>query len=406
MNILYFLLLIVLIEARGNNWVDPHEMKINVKSSLKRSQSENDKSSNILKEPVYYREPSVDENMPLIYLKRTVKLILQAADRSSDNSNEYTGTYKYDLDSEEYKFLINFADNKITNNEDIRKLDTVLSMIFSTSYKNNILNFGIGIKDQLLNYTSLIFFGIAICFYTVYKLLKNNSGFWSIISYLIFLLLIVDYGYRYRFMYEEMEEHNMKVIYTTACDSTKMNWSQYFQFLLKKNDCEKRMVTPLDVGLNQLKHIIIIPLESFGTGMGKFSKELWETLPFPWNFFIFPIILVLIIGIIFIFMLTSKNTLKLKLCHLFHFEAADGNRVSGEILEKLLDAAIHKRVEDIRSFPVKREPKIVEYKNDNSKEYVINGTKEESVSESTDNANENKIENTSTNVSVEDKKEK
>ncbi|XP_056647689.1 uncharacterized protein LOC130452430 isoform X2 [Diorhabda sublineata] len=360
MNILYFLLLIVLIEARGNNWVDPHEMKINVKNSLKRSQSENDKSSNILKEPVNYREPSVDENMPLIYLKRTIKLILQAADRTSDNSNEYTGTYKYDLDSEEYKFLINFADNKITNNEDIRKLDTVLSMIFSTSYKNNILNFGIGIKDQLLNYTSLIFFGVVICFYTVYKLLKNNSGFWSIISYFIFLLLIVDYGYRYRFMYEEMEEHNMKVIYTTACDSTKMNWSQYFQFLLKKNDCEKRMVTPLDVGLNQLKHIIIIPLESFGTGMGKFSKELW----------------------------------------------ADGNRVSGEILDKLLDAVIHKRIEDIRSSPVKKEPKIVEYKNDNSKENVINGTKEESVSESTDNANENKIENTSTNGPVEDKKEK
>lgn len=412
MNIFYFLLFIALIEARRSNWVDPHEMKINVKNKLERSLSENDKSPDTPKESVTYSAPSVEENMPLIYLKRTIKLILQAANRENDNPNEYTGTYKYTLDSEEYKFLVGFADNKNTNTEDIRKMDTVLSTIFSKSYKNDIFNFGIGIKEQILSYNTLFIVGIAICCYVVYTFIKNKEGLGFIFSYIIFLCLIVDYGFRYRSMYEDMEEHNMKVIYTNACDTTKMSWNQYFQFVFSKKDCEKRMVTPLDVGLNQLKYIIIIPLESLGTGMGKFSKELWENLPFPWNILIFPLILVFITSIIFIFMLVKKNTtFKVKLFHLLHFEfgkeAVDGNRVTEKIVDKLLEATIHRRIEVISS-PVKTEAQQVEYKNDNTKENVKNQTNQESISESEsiNKADDDRTENTSADGCAEDKKEK
>lgn len=43
-------------------------------------------------------------------------------------------------------------------------------------------------------------------------------------------------------------------------------------------NCEKKVVTPLEVALLQLQHIIIIPLSSFGSGIGKFTEELWSKL--------------------------------------------------------------------------------------------------------------------------------
>lgn len=53
-------------------------------------------------------------------------------------------------------------------------------------------------------------------------------------------------------------------------------WIFIVVIFLVDEKCEKKVVTPLEVALLQLKHVIIIPLSSLGTGTGQFMSELWS----------------------------------------------------------------------------------------------------------------------------------
>ncbi|XP_074026260.1 uncharacterized protein isoform X2 [Leptinotarsa decemlineata] len=156
----------------------------------------------------------------------------------------------------------------------------------------------------------------------------------------------------------------MKIDYSAKCDPKKMDWGTYLLFLMKKEECERKYVTPLEVALFQLKHILIIPMSSLGAGFGHFANELWDKLPFPWNLLIFPVMLVFVLIMWAITTTTARGIpFKINLMHLFHFEfgkrSDESNRLSGSTVDNLLNAVGMRHrpmIETVSSSPEKRKP--------------------------------------------------
>ncbi|KAJ8954746.1 hypothetical protein NQ318_011441 [Aromia moschata] len=168
---------------------------------------------------------------------------------------------------------------------------------------------------------SLPLIGLCVFLYIAYNLFQSNFSIWYVLRYFIFLIIVIDFIQRYQQLTEEAEEHNMHLKYSAKCDTNKMSWGEYLKFLASKEDCEIKVVSLLEVGLLQVKHILIIPLGALGQGMGQFGEGLWTSLPFPWNILIFPIMLIFCIFLVVILMTSVNGTpFKVNLMHLFHFE--------------------------------------------------------------------------------------
>ncbi|XP_072387449.1 uncharacterized protein [Diabrotica undecimpunctata] len=407
-HILVMLLFGTATNAYKDDLVDPHEMVLDTgrhgmyvdeEIVLKPSFSEGD----INKNQECYKASLKEETLAIMYLKRTISLLLSSSSLEQNSVDEYTGSYQYVSNSEEHEFLKTFVNSKVISEEHMRRLDTVLSTLFSKSNQDSMFKFNTCISREdlaeIFNSKFLMGLFIVIGLIVLFVFLKSNYGFLFIIGYFLTVMLIVDYGMRYHQLYEAAEEHNLALKYDSVCDTTKMTWSEYFKFTLSQKDCERKIVTPLEVGLNQLKHIIIVPLESVGAGMGKFGAQLWDKLPFPWNILMFPLMLLFILGLVFLYVLAVKNTsFKLKLLHMFNLELGgdrnEENRIGGPALDRFLQTLNHRPlIEDTRSTPPKEEPKKIKDKrtpkkkekkcvSDNSPtKDVQNGTKSGKVDE-------------------------
>ncbi|KAG5887445.1 hypothetical protein JTB14_003296 [Gonioctena quinquepunctata] len=381
MKIIIFIIISSFAGVLSDKWIDPHDMDTNSKRNLRRSRSAS--LGDVDKYPSTISGVQEDKTT-LVYLKRVISLLLNSAVVTGSDTKLRSGKYELKTDSESYKFLSEFVSDQNINVESLRKLDTILSDIFSRNISDDFLNAFSSFQDKLYNvlcnFQSAILLGTFVCLYVVFKLLKSNFSFWYIIRYLLTLILIIDYAFRYRQLYEEAEEHNMKIKFSSKCDVKKMDWGTYLLFLIKQEDCERKLVTPLEVALLQLKHIIIIPMTALGTGMGQLANNLWVQLPWPWNLVIFPVMLLFCLLIYAITTVAASGSpFKINLFHLFHFDFGQrnegGNRISGPTLDRLLDAfgpTQRPLLEDTRSSPekttIKKKSRKTAFTQRNSKE--------------------------------------
>ncbi|CAH1153852.1 unnamed protein product [Phaedon cochleariae] len=349
-------------------WIDPYDMNIkphikpekNIKVSAIPAIEENPMNNDCLKHEK--ASEIATEDTSTVYLKRVVGMILNFPTVDNVGQNVRSGKYVLDTDSQNYRFLLEFTQKENINIQDLRTLDSILSNVFDKKIKDDVLDFisssQKNISALIISVETLTLVCICVGLYIVYNLFKSKFSFWYIIGYLLTIVLIIDYGVRYRMLYEEVEEHNMKVQYSDECDTNKMSWKEYFLFIADQRKCERRYITPLEVALFQVKHIIIIPMSAMGTGMGNFGNELWRALPFPWNLLIFPLMLSFVLVLVAI-MMTSLNgsPFRFNLLHLIQLEfgkrSDETNRVSGPTLDRLLDSVrggIHRpMVQDLSS---------------------------------------------------------
>uniref|UniRef100_A0A6P7F1Q7 Uncharacterized protein LOC114325073 n=1 Tax=Diabrotica virgifera virgifera TaxID=50390 RepID=A0A6P7F1Q7_DIAVI len=243
LHILVILLFGTATKAYKENLVDPHEMVMDTgrhrkyvdeEMVLKRSFSEGD-----LHEKQECYKPSLkEETMAIMYLKRTITLLLSSSSLEPNSADEYTGSYHYQSNSEEHEFLKSFVNSKVISEEHMRRLDTVLSTVFSKPNQDSMFKFNTCISREdlaeIFNTKFLMGLFIVIGSIVSFVFLKNNYGFWFIIGYFVMIMLIVDYGKRYYDLYEAAEEHNLALKYDSVCDTTKMTWSEYFKFSLSK----------------------------------------------------------------------------------------------------------------------------------------------------------------------------
>lgn len=212
MRLLLLLFYVIITQAVKDDWIDPHEIKLNsnAKKKLKRSMSEHDKDqflnvNPIVKENESNTTPTVEESTSLTYLKRAVNLIINSANAEKGDPSVYTGSFSFKTNTEEFSFLTDFSKKALVSVDDIRRLDSILSEVFSKSNEYNFISINISKEEvftALFRLDVLIIFGITVCLLVMYYLLKNKYGFFYILSYFTFLILIVDYAVRYKFLYE------------------------------------------------------------------------------------------------------------------------------------------------------------------------------------------------------------
>ncbi|XP_018563668.1 uncharacterized protein LOC108905330 [Anoplophora glabripennis] len=360
MKILIVFLLCILSQVLSRQWVDPHDMNTNAKKYLKRSSSTGGLTNR--------REDcnvNIEENNSLIYLKRVINLLLNSANIKKGDSLEYRGHIHFSINHDDLNFLKRFTTVQDEKIEDLRKLDGILSKSLERSYLDIISSTFSSAEEQIYQLISspncLPLLALSFCFpYIAYNLFKSNFSVWLAFRYFVLMVVMIDFVQRYQQLSQDAEEHNMNLKYSLKCDTTKMTWTEYFKFLTSHEDCEKKVVSLLEVGLSQVKSVIIIPLSAVGTGMGNFASELWENLPFPWNIIIFPAMLIFCAILTAIFMTTINNTpFKFNIMHLLHLEFGDKKQtITGKTLEKLLDAVNHRpMLQEVQSASNKTSPR-------------------------------------------------
>ncbi|KAJ8975860.1 hypothetical protein NQ317_015898 [Molorchus minor] len=355
-----FLLWIIVSEI-STQWIDPHDMNSVPHSNLNQFSNVGEE-----REVIYGDIPidrgTIEENNSLVYLKRFVSLFLNSANINKNDPMSH-GKLHFRLDKKSYQFLNEFSSSDHINVEDLRKLDTILSDIFHRDFSDDISDIVISTQEKvftlLFSKNSLPLVGLCVFVYIAYNLFRSNFSLWYVLRYFLVLILLLDYVQRYQQLYEDAEEHNMHLEYTSTCDTSKMSWGEYFKFLtilFVQNNLlmaikivKKKVVSLLEVWLLQVKSLIIIPLSALGTGMGQFGGELWSNLPFPWNILIFPIMLIFCAILAVIIMTTINGTpFKVNLMHLFHFELGEKKNFGRATREKMIEVMGRPMVEDVR----------------------------------------------------------
>ncbi|KAJ8937003.1 hypothetical protein NQ314_012085 [Rhamnusium bicolor] len=259
-------------------WLDPHDMNTNSKKNLKKPDSEN--LDIHMKE---HGKINVEENNSLIYLKRFVNLLINSANLDKSDPKAYNGKLHFILDNESFKFLRDFSNSEHVNLDQLRKLDTILSHIFYTkNYLDDISEVFLSSQEKVFQFlfskNSLPLLGLCMLLYVTYNLFRSNFSTWYVLRYFIVVVIFIDFIQRYQQLYQDAEEHNMHVEYSAKCDTDKMTWAQYVKFMTGHQECEKKNVSLLEVGLLQIKSVIIVPLSAIGIGMGQFGAGLWKSV--------------------------------------------------------------------------------------------------------------------------------
>ncbi|XP_076265531.1 uncharacterized protein LOC143199532 isoform X2 [Rhynchophorus ferrugineus] len=312
MNLLIACLMIKWVECE---WVDPYEMNTNAKSkylkpSIERSVSvPSDISS------------SKDIQVYQSHLKRLIGLITNAAHLPNKDEEIYEGYIRFTIEPDDWEFLISFSKNDITL-ENLRKLNTILSESFKRSVFDDYMDvfelYQMKIYSLIFNVGNLWIIGSLFMIHVIYQLLRNGFSFGYIVKYLVFVVFVWDFAIRYQTLMEQVEEHNLHVIYSKQCDTTKMSIRERLTHFFSSTDCGKKSVTPLDVFLVQIKQLIIIPLRALGTGMGGFGHEMFTKLPWGLNLVLWPIMLLFVV-ILASFMMISITgyNIDFNILHLF-----------------------------------------------------------------------------------------
>ncbi|CAG9761081.1 unnamed protein product [Ceutorhynchus assimilis] len=327
-----------------DDWVDPHDMNTNMKEKYfpKLKKSTGSSSGNDIGE---FRDPMPDIYMT--HLKRVVSVIMNSAYVDKRDLDVYYGHIRFDMHPSDYEFLVNFAKNELTL-DNLRKLDATLNNSFKQSNTDKYLDiletFQLKLYSLVMNVQNLSILGALFGLYFVYQLFKNNFSLTYIFKYLIILVLIIDFGCRYHHLVEESDKYNLGVVYSPQCDTGKMSWSQYSKFVFGSTDCEKKTVTPLDALLFQIKNLIIIPMQAFGTGMGGFGKNMFTSLPWGLNIILGPIMLIFtLILLLFCMTIFTGQAIEFNIFHIFKFKFGGGTEKGNRPLVQNLHLGLQPR---------------------------------------------------------------
>lgn len=185
----------------ADQWVDPHNMNTNAKAKyikpiLKKSQS----ASSI------GEEPPEDNSFRLCSanLRRIISVLLNSAYLDKRNPDLYKGHIQFIIEPHDYDYLLNFGKDDDLGLEQFRKLDTIFSESFKKSYvdayHHKLREFGVKLYSVIFNIETLWILGVSFLLYVVYQFFRNDFSFTYVAKYLIILVLIVDFGFRYKYL--------------------------------------------------------------------------------------------------------------------------------------------------------------------------------------------------------------
>lgn len=183
----------------SQQWVDPHDMNFDFNYNYVTPES----STNSRDYQIAKHSTSQSQDPTLEYLKRFLSLMLNSAVTSGTGSR-LVGSFVLDKGSFDYQFLSEFVKQKSVGAEELRKLDTILSSVFASTASGQILDSVLSVQEKILNvlYSCNILLVIPFAIYIVHKLLQSNFSFWYISRYILLMVLIFDYGLRYKMLLE------------------------------------------------------------------------------------------------------------------------------------------------------------------------------------------------------------
>ncbi|XP_064211242.1 uncharacterized protein LOC103314256 isoform X2 [Tribolium castaneum] len=331
------LVFIVYLSMTNAEWVDPHSMDTNAKHKV----------------PV--RSPSLDLDSRKryssgstqcdsdIHLKRIVRLILTNA-YLDDSMGYHEGHVNIKLTSSELQFLLNFSQSSDTKGDTISEISSIFENALQKTSQDRYEAVVLSVQERLyylvFNPTSGALAAACLVLFIMYKLLRAQFTWWSIVKYFFLLMYIMDFTITYLSILHEEEIDNLVALKNMGavppeCDPKKMSWGTYFktqmQSVFTENPCKayytvmyqdlKYFVAPSKVLTRQFRTLIVEPGGDLGEAFGKFGRGMFATLPWGLNVVLFPIMLVAACVMIFIFFLfITKPNFKLSLFHLFSIE--------------------------------------------------------------------------------------
>ncbi|CAH1961271.1 unnamed protein product [Acanthoscelides obtectus] len=324
-------------EVFSKQWIDPHDMNTNAKEKLRETLGEK-QVAHITVDQCNCSEQKLPDDTSLLYLKRMIALMVNSATLDEDSG---VNKGKFNIHGSDYQFLKKFSERKYATQDDLQKLDGILSSMFTKSTSDEAFESLLSAKEKflhlVLSHDTLVLVGVLVCLYVAVNMLRSQYTVGEVICYFCLMILIIDYGFRYKTLREEAEEHNMSIKYTSKCDTSQMSWKQWL--LGGNKNCEKKVISPLEVLLLQVKHVIVIPGTACGTAFGGFANEMWTQLPFPWNMLIFPALLLFVILLIAVILtVTNNQSFCIKLMHLFHIEFGDRDKGDSRLAGRELNA--------------------------------------------------------------------
>ncbi|KAL1494816.1 hypothetical protein ABEB36_010349 [Hypothenemus hampei] len=310
-----------------------------VKSTLKKSSS-----TSILNEPL-----DMGNHICNIHLKRIISLLVNQLSIDKSDEKKYQGYLKLKLVKDSWTFLQDFVHDNDFSAEKLRMLDSVLSEALKKSLTDNISDYShsliMKLSSLILNIRILWIPGALFLAYAVTQLFKNNFSFSYILKYLFVLVLISDFGFRYNNLVEVAKEHNENVIYSKKCDPTQMSWLEWFKSSWDNKDCERRMITPLDAFLDQIKQLIIVPLPALGEAMGGFASNMYSKLPWFVGTIMFPIMLLFCLYFgTFLITIYTRQSIELNLFHLLKLKFSGNSTEENRPTHRQLANEAHREI--------------------------------------------------------------
>lgn len=196
-----YLWFILFIQMVAGEWLDPHDMNFKPKTKLNQLKNGPEPKLN----PEGCNCSKHVDNVHITYLKRIVSLLISSTTVDSHNPDVLIGKYVFFNQKDEIKFLHQFLATEEIDTQKLRELDNILNEAFRKNVLDNVFENLLTIYDRLIelfNTNTMFYIGIAIALYIFYYLLNTNFGYWYTLKYFIFIILIIDYGFKYQAMKE------------------------------------------------------------------------------------------------------------------------------------------------------------------------------------------------------------
>lgn len=194
-------------------WEDPHDMNTNAKQKIEQLG---------LKDSVFETEGKnkdqaecncseknrikISDELSYVYLKRIVSLLINSATADVRNVRMRNCKFALDVETESYKFLLEFIVNKEVDTQKLRQLDTILTNLLQRSITDDIYDVVLTTQERffhlLLDVKTLILIGACIAIYIAYHLSQTQFSFGYIIKYFSLIIWILDYACRYQTLLE------------------------------------------------------------------------------------------------------------------------------------------------------------------------------------------------------------
>lgn len=201
MKLVYIFSTIFVTNTLASQWIDPHDMNTNVKQKYMKPTLKKSFSTSSVDDKIVDVMPEICAS----YLKRIVAVLMSSAHIDKRDPEIYHGHIRFNLNPNEFDFLANFGKEDISLDR-LRKLDTIINGSFKRTfideYLDTIETFQLKLYSLVLNIHNLWLLGAACLIYVVYQLIKNDFSFAYILKYLIIIIWIVDFGFRYHHLLE------------------------------------------------------------------------------------------------------------------------------------------------------------------------------------------------------------